>query len=123
MSDRIVDTAMLANAFRQGVDGHQSETRVLVLAVGGVTFSFSVLEPSQPFFAVGERPTIKYGVRNNGSVVGSATIKVFDNATNELLETWQQFNVPAGEAFGAPKAVVRRPMPASNWTLRFEVTP
>lgn len=119
-----IDPSALANALADSLgQGHHSENRVLILAVGGVTFSFSVLEPAQPFFAEGERPTIKYGVRNNGSVTGNATIRVFDNVTNELLETWQQFNVPAGEAYGAPKAVIRYPMPNRNWAIRFEVTP
>lgn len=114
---------------QEPIAGHGSETRVVTLSYSTGFFTFVTLEPTRTFWAEGEQVKIHYKVKNTGTVASKATIKVYDDATGNLICTWsistlKPWSLLEPWTFDAPEATdYRLKMPAHDWTLRFDLAP
>jgi len=115
----VIDNPLLYESHRFG------ESRVITIPLAYGDCRFVTLEPVKALYATGERIEIHYIFKNQGTATVDAKIKVYDDATNELLCTWTQLAVKPGEA---PEALAATDyyklfMPDHDWKLRFELTP
>lgn len=109
---------------------HGSETRLVILAYATGFFIFEILEPTKELWAEGETVKIHYRYCNTGDGAAACTMRIYDNATGELLQeivtarvdpmlcgeckACEIFDERTGEYFK---------MPDHDVTLRFELSP
>lgn len=71
-----------------------------------------------------ETVRVKYRVKNVGDGAGIATIEIKDADTGKVLKTYTTPSIDPGYAWKtADEGVTVGPMPDSDWSLSFKVTP